>query len=56
MTQYRLRIAQVCLDNGRALAGLQRPRMGQHHRVVVDVDDPGARAGQPLAAGVRSVA
>jgi hypothetical protein len=46
--QDRVGIAQVRLEViGRALggAGEQRPGVGEHHRVVVDVDDPGVGRG-----------
>lgn len=43
IAQDRLRPAQIALDDGRAALALQqRAGVHQHHRIVVDVDHPGA--------------
>src|SRR6266542_493139 len=46
MGQDLVRPAQVALDDGHLVGGRQqRPGVHDHHRVVVDVDDPGVRRG-----------
>jgi hypothetical protein len=43
----RLRRAQVAVDDGRAGHAVQHVAgVREHHRVVIDVDDPGVRAGR----------